>query len=107
MRILWRSPGIVTCSIRARSSLLPLALKPPALSFLQDPIYRKPLVKTGRAFAPLDPSIISRFLQLRLLKLLEPFGEDAEAGEEGGGNADGVVPEFLLGAAGKTGTQAD
>src|ERR1035441_1191228 len=90
-------PNWATLCILARTLLLPFARKPAALSFFQDPIYRKPLVQAGRASAALDLLIVGWFLQLRLLKLLEAFGQHAEAGEEGGGNADGLVPEFLLG----------
>src|ERR1039458_8277862 len=89
-------PNWATLCILARTLLLPFAPKPAALSFFRDPIYRKPLVQTGRASAPLCPLIFGRFLQLRLLKLLEAFGEHAKASEESGGDADGFVPEFLL-----------
>src|ERR1017187_7877713 len=81
-------PNWATPCILARTLLLPFAPKPAALSSFQDPIHRKPLVQAGRASAPLDPSIVGRFLQLRLLELLEPFGQHAEAGEEGGGRSE-------------------
>src|ERR1035437_7506151 len=90
-------PNWATLSSLARTLLLPFAPKPAALSFFQGPIYRKPLGQAGRASAPLDPLIVGRVLQLRLLKLLEPFGQHAKASEESGGNAHGFVPEFLLG----------